>query len=116
MRKKRRARGHHRMTSNVFNMFTQPQIAEFKEAFKMIDQGEIFRLFSKFLFFFLDQDGFIDGDDLKDMFLSLGAPVDDDFVGQMLAEAPGPINFTMFLTLFGQNRLSDATYVSKNFQ
>ena len=41
MRKKRRARGHHRMTSNVFNMFTQPQIQEFKEAFKMIDQGNL---------------------------------------------------------------------------
>ena len=37
------------------------------------------------------------------MFLSLGAPVDDNFVQQMLSEAPGPINFTMFLTLFGQN-------------
>ena len=59
---------------------------------------------------FSDQDGFIDGDDLKDMFLSLGAPVEDDFVGQMLAEAPGPINFTMFLTLFGQNRLSKTCF------
>ena len=37
------------------------------------------------------------------MFLSLGAPADDAFVQQMLSEAPGPINFTMFLTLFGQN-------------
>ena len=34
------------MTSNVFNMFTQPQIAEFKEAFKMIDQGK------KYFFYF----------------------------------------------------------------
>lgn len=39
MRKKRqRNRGQHRMTSNVFNMFNQDQIQEFKEAFKMIDQ------------------------------------------------------------------------------
>ena len=36
------------------------------------------------------------------MFLSLGKEVDDTFVNEMLANAPGPINFTMFLTLFGQ--------------
>ena len=30
MRKKRRQRGAHRMTSNVFNMFNQQQIQEFK--------------------------------------------------------------------------------------
>ena len=41
MRKKRRTRGHHRMTSNVFNMFNQQQIQEFKEAFKMIDQDQV---------------------------------------------------------------------------
>jgi len=88
MRKKRRQRGAHRMTSNVFNMFNQQQIQEFKEAFKMIDQ---------------DQDGFIDADDLKEIFTSLGADPNDDFVNEMIAEAPGAINFTMFLTLFGQN-------------
>jgi Ca2+-binding EF-hand superfamily protein len=38
-------------------MFDQKQIAEFKEAFSMIDH---------------DQDGFIDKDDLKDMLASLG--------------------------------------------
>lgn len=36
------------------------------------------------------------------MFLSLGKNVDESIVNDMLAEAPGPINFTMFLTLFGQ--------------
>ena len=38
-------------------MFDQKQIAEFKEAFSMIDH---------------DNDGFIDSEDLKDMLSSLG--------------------------------------------
>ena len=46
-----------RATSNVFAMFDQDQIQEFKEAFNMIDQN---------------RDGFIDNDDLKDMLASLG--------------------------------------------
>lgn len=49
-----------RQSSNVFAMFDQKQIAEFKEAFSMIDH---------------DNDGFIDKDDLKDMLSSLGTPV-----------------------------------------
>ena len=36
-----------------------------------------------------DQDGFIDVDDLKEIFTSLGADPDDDFVNEMIAEAPG---------------------------
>jgi len=46
-----------RSTSNVFAMFDQAQIQEFKEAFNMIDQN---------------RDGFIDKDDLADMLASLG--------------------------------------------
>lgn len=76
-----------RATSNVFAMFDQSQIQEFKEAFNMIDQN---------------RDGFIDGPDLKDMFASLGKDVEDDYVEDMLNDANGAINFTMFLTLFGE--------------
>ena len=36
-----------------------------------------------------DQDGFIDADDLKEIFTSLGADPNDDFVNEMIAEAPG---------------------------
>jgi Ca2+-binding EF-hand superfamily protein len=68
-------------------MFDQAQIQEFKEAFNMIDQN---------------RDGFIDNDDLKDMFASLGQDLGDDVLQQMMSEAPGPLNFTMFLTLFGE--------------
>lgn len=49
-----------------------------------------------------NRDGFIDADDLKDMFASLGKDVKDEYVEGMLSEASGAINFTMFLTLFGE--------------
>ncbi|XP_034828013.1 myosin regulatory light chain sqh [Maniola jurtina] len=76
-----------RATSNVFAMFDQAQIAEFKEAFNMIDQN---------------RDGFVDKDDLHDMLASLGKNPAEDYLEGMMNEAPGPINFTMFLTLFGE--------------
>ena len=76
-----------RATSNVFAMFDQSQIQEFKEAFNMIDQN---------------RDGFIDVADLKDMFASLGKEPKEDYIEGMVKEATGPINFTMFLTLYGE--------------
>jgi len=76
-----------RATSNVFAMFDQSQIQEFKEAFNMIDQN---------------RDGFIDKEDLHDMLASLGKDPADDYLEGMMKEAPGPINFTMFLTLYGE--------------
>uniref|UniRef100_A0A914E723 EF-hand domain-containing protein n=1 Tax=Acrobeloides nanus TaxID=290746 RepID=A0A914E723_9BILA len=82
----RRARPQ-RATSNVFAMFDQAQIQEFKEAFNMIDQNH---------------DGFICASDLQEMFASLGKEVNDDFIESMINEASGAINFTMFLTLFGE--------------
>ncbi|KAJ3043708.1 Myosin regulatory light polypeptide 9 [Rhizophlyctis rosea] len=68
-------------------MFDQQQIAEFKEAFSMIDH---------------DSDGFLDKDDLKDMLGSLGQSPTDEQIDEMISEAPGSINFTMFLTLMGE--------------
>ncbi|KAK4812714.1 hypothetical protein QYF61_015033 [Mycteria americana] len=99
-----------RATSNVFAMFDQSQIQEFKEAFNMIDQN---------------RDGFIDKEDLHDMLASLGEEIlpsclhvslspsalnassarknpTDEYLEGMMSEAPGPINFTMFLTMFGE--------------
>ncbi|KAI3383830.1 hypothetical protein SNEBB_010248 [Seison nebaliae] len=76
-----------RATSNVFAMFDQAQIQEFKEAFNMIDQ---------------DRDGLISKEDLRDMLASLGKEVSDEYLEEMIAEAKGSINFTMFLTLFGE--------------
>jgi len=68
-------------------MFDQAQIQEFKEAFNMIDQNH---------------DGFIDKEDLHDMLASLGKNPTEQSLDQMMGEAPGPINFTMFLTMFGE--------------
>jgi Ca2+-binding EF-hand superfamily protein len=67
-------------------MFDQAQIQEFKEAFNMIDQ---------------DRDGFISKEDLHDTLASLGKNPSDAYLEEMINEATGPINFTMFLTMFG---------------
>merc|ERR1712184_207299 len=66
---------------------TKIKSRKFKEAFNMIDQN---------------RDGFIDHDDLKDMLASLDKDVSDDYLDDMMNQAPGAINFTMFLTLFGE--------------
>lgn len=68
-------------------MFDQKQIVELKEAFSLIDH---------------DTDGFIDREDLKDMLGSLGQSPSEEYIEDMIAEAPGSINFTMFLTLMGE--------------
>ncbi|KAJ4919402.1 hypothetical protein JOQ06_018500 [Pogonophryne albipinna] len=74
--------------SNVFSMFEQPQIQEFKEAFTIMDQN---------------RDGSIDKNDLRDTFAALGRlNVKQEEIDEMLKEAPGPINFTVFLTMFGE--------------
>jgi len=89
-----------RATSNVFAMFNQDQIQEFKEAFNMIDHN---------------RDGFIDNEDLHDMLASLGKDPTDEYLDSMMNEAPGPINFTMFLTMFGERlQGTDPEEVIKN--
>ncbi|ELT94298.1 hypothetical protein CAPTEDRAFT_226144 [Capitella teleta] len=76
-----------RATSNVFALFNQSQIQEFKEAFTMMDQN---------------RDGIICEEDLKGIYGSLGRDPDPKTLKAMVDEAPGPLNFTMFLTLFGE--------------
>ncbi|XP_063059274.1 myosin regulatory light chain 10 [Engraulis encrasicolus] len=74
--------------SNVFTMFEQAQIQEFKEAFTIMDQN---------------RDGFIDKNDLRDTYAALGRiNVANDELDEMVKEAPGPINFTIFLSMFGE--------------
>lgn len=75
-----------RSGSNVFAMFTQNQVATFKEAFSFIDQ---------------DKDGIISKHDIRASFDALGRLCSDRELEEMTSEAPGPINFTMFLTVFG---------------
>ena len=49
-----------------------------------------------------NRDGFIDIEDLKDMYASLGRTPSDKELQEMLSESPGPLNFTMFINLFGE--------------
>jgi len=76
-----------RATSNVFAKMPKKMMQEMKEAFTMIDQN---------------RDGVIDVEDLKDMYSNLGRIPPDDELKEMLKEAPGALNFTMFLNLFGE--------------
>lgn len=75
-----------RSGSNVFAMFSQNQIAQFKEAFGFIDQ---------------DKDGIISKADIRASFDALGRLCTEKELDEMVGEASGPINFTMFLTVFG---------------
>ncbi|XP_046871799.1 myosin regulatory light chain 2, atrial isoform [Hypomesus transpacificus] len=84
----KRQRGAQKSCSNVFSMFEQSQIQEFKEAFGCIDQ---------------DRDGVIKKQDLRETYGQLGKlNVNDEELDGMLNEGKGPINFTVFLTLFGE--------------
>lgn len=75
-------------SSNVFAMFEQPQIQEFKEAFGMIDAN---------------RDGFIDKEDLRSTYASLGVrDIDTKRLEAMIAEAPAAINFTVLKHVGGQ--------------
>nr|XP_035944569.1 myosin regulatory light chain 12A-like [Halichoerus grypus] len=68
-------------------MFDQSQIQKFEEAFNVIDQS---------------REGFTDKEDLYAMLASLGKNPTVEHLDAMINEAVGPINFTMFLTVFGE--------------
>jgi len=72
---------------NVFALFNQSQIQEFKEAFAMIDT---------------DRDGIIGEEDLVGIYNSIGREPDRKVIREMLKECPDKLNFTHFLTLFGE--------------
>jgi len=75
-----------RSKSDAMQTFDQKTIQEFKEAFTIMDQNK---------------DGTIDKSDLKDLYASLGQIANDSVLDEMLKESSGPLNFTGFLTLFG---------------
>eukprot|EP00035_Acanthoeca_spectabilis_P020372 m.432560 g.432560 ORF g.432560 m.432560 type:complete len:178 (+) comp17453_c0_seq1:172-705(+) len=86
-KKKRAARAN----SNVFARFDQDQIAEFQEAFHVIDTNS---------------DGFITRDDLQEIMTSLSPkePTEAE-ISEMMAAAPDgieKINWIMFLTMFAE--------------
>jgi len=73
--------------SNVFSKFTQRQIAEFKEAFQMMDH---------------DKDGVLGKSDLRATYDALGKSVGDSELDALVNDSPGPINFTGLLSLFAE--------------
>jgi Ca2+-binding EF-hand superfamily protein len=76
-----------RRGSDAAATFDQKTINEFKEAFGIMDQNK---------------DGVIDKNDLKDLYASMGQIADDKKLDEMIKEAGEKINFTVFLTLFGE--------------
>ena len=73
--------------SNVFALFSQRQIQEFKEAFGIMDA---------------DKDGLLSSGDIVAAFNSVGKSVSDGEAQGMLSEAPGPVNFTQMVMLFAE--------------
>ncbi|KAF8355047.1 mlc-2 [Pristionchus pacificus] len=95
--------------------FDQKTIQEFKEAFGIMDQdkdGVITKAISTLAFDAIITEPVLDKEpplpflpfqqDLKDLYASMGTVASDSQIDSMLKEAPGPINFTVFLTLFGE--------------
>jgi len=71
--------------SNIFDLFTQKQVAEFKEGFQVMDK---------------DKDGVVGKEDLKMTFSDLGRPGTEEDFDSMIADSPNPINFTTLLSMF----------------
>lgn len=76
-----------RTGSNVFSMFSQKQVAEFKEGFQLMDA---------------DKDGVLGKNDLRQTFDIVGRIASDKELDEMLSDAPGPISFTMLLNMFAE--------------
>merc|ERR1711992_484442 len=73
--------------SNVFALFSQRQIQEFKEA---------------------DKDGLLSSSDIVAAFSSVGKSISDGEAQGMLSEAPGPVNFTQMVMLFAEKMAGGA--------
>merc|ERR1712071_134431 len=78
-----------RSGSNVFSMFSQKQVAEFKEGFQLMDR---------------DKGGILSKNDLRATFDELGRIAPEKELDEMINDAPGPINFTMLLTMFAERQ------------
>jgi len=79
--------------SNVFDMFTQAQVAEFKDGFAIMDR---------------DHDGVLSKEDIRGTYDEIGRLVTEGDLDGMLSEAPGPINFTTFLQMFANKSSGEA--------
>lgn len=88
-----------RSGSNVFSMFSQRQVAEFKEGFQIMDR---------------DKDGILGKNDLRATYDELGRIVAEKELDEMLSDAPGPINFTMLLTMFAERQSGGDNTITKS--
>merc|ERR1712223_1765254 len=79
--------------SNVFALFSQRQIQEFKDAFGIMDA---------------DKDGLLSSPYIVAAFNSVGKSVSDGEASGMLSEAPGPVNFTQMVMLFAEKTAGGA--------
>nr|SVE91085.1 EOG090X04NF [Daphnia sinensis] len=82
-----------RSGSNVFSMFSQKQVAEFKEGFQLMDR---------------DKDGILGKNDLRATYDELGRIASEKELDEMLKDAPGPINFTALLMMFAERQSGGA--------
>jgi len=89
--KKRAAKGG---GSNVFDMFTQRQVAEFKEGFQFMDR---------------DKDGIIGRGDIRATADEVGVSLTDQQIDQMIADCSAAINFTQLINMFGQKQAGGAS-------
>jgi len=80
--------------SNVFDQFSQRQVAEFKEGFQFMDR---------------DKDGIIGRGDIRATADDVGVSLTDQQVDQMVADCPADINFTQLINMFGQRQQGGAT-------
>ena len=82
--------------SNIFAMFSQRQIQEFKEAFGIMD---------------CDKNGLLSADDLVSAFAAVGKSISGGEADNMLSESPGPVNFTQMVTLFAEKMAGGKTFL-----
>jgi len=80
--------------SNVFDQFSQRQVAEFKEGFQFMDR---------------DKDGIIGRGDIRATADDVGVSLTDQQVDQMVADCPADINFTQLINMFGQRQQGGAS-------
>lgn len=70
-------------------------------ALKDIDDRKLIELKECFKIFDVDGDGFINANDLRGLFRSLGEDVPEDQIQQMMSEALNPLDFDAFVVLMG---------------
>ncbi|KAL7644230.1 UNVERIFIED_CONTAM: hypothetical protein RMT77_005056 [Armadillidium vulgare] len=83
-----------RAGSNVFDQFSQRQVAEFKEGFQFMDH---------------DKDGIIGKSDIRATCDELGRLTSDEEIESMINDSPSPINFTMLINMFAQRQQGGAS-------